>query len=263
MLIWASPHPTAIDWQHRATAKGGSTHNLHRDSADRLCKGLDSTGLTSKMVEVYPFLGDDIPSICTKLLYSAVGSLPYMTSQNWMASHILAFGGLKDAANSTRNINTNFKFSTALAGKESLTGVHWYTRNTAASGSSQVSIGANSVQGGMVCGWVNSGSRESGFIAGNNNYAAGTSVSAIGFHSACNLGVRTTQYFLNGVAMGGVGAVSALSWNAGTSFLFGNPAATPWKRDLLFVAFTVALTTTEVLTHSRVCKQFQQFLNRA
>ena len=263
MLTWASPHPTAIDWQHRATANGGLTHNLHRDSADRLCKALDSTGLTSRMIEVYPFLGDNVPAVCTKLFYSAVGSNQFATSSNWATAHILAFGGLKDAANTSKNINTNFTFSTALAGKESLTGVHWYTRDTAASGSSQVSIGSSASGDTMVCGWIGSGSKESGFIAGTSSYAAGTNVSAIGLHSACNLGVRATQYFLNGVAMGGVGAVSVGTWSAGTSFLFGNPIATPWKRDLLFVAFTVALTATEVLTHSRVCKQFQQFLNRA
>ena len=265
MLAWASPDPTAMDWQYRATANGGLTHNLHRDAADRLCKSLDSTGLTSRMIEIYAFLGDNIPAVCTKLFYSAVGSSQFAASANWISGNILAFGGLKDAANSTKRINTNFTLSTALAGKESLTGMHWYTRDTAASGTSQVAVGSSSTGNIMIGGWVFSGAKESGYIAGTNNYALGTSVSAIGLHSVCNFGVRTPQYFLNGVAMGAAGAAGTGVWGTGTgtTYLFGNPTTTYWKRDLLFVAFTVGLTATEALTHTQVCKQFQQFLNRA
>ena len=263
MITWASPDPTAIDWQYRATANGGSTNNLHRDSADRLCKSLDSTGLASRMVEVYPFLGDNVLAICTKLLYSNVGSSQLATNSSWIAGNILAFGGLKDAANSAKRINTNFSYSTALAGKESLSGMHWYTRDTAASGTSQVAVGSSAGGNNTIGGWVATGSKETGLVATNAAYAVGTNVSAIGLHSACNFGVRTTQYLLNGVAMGGVSAAGSGSWATGTTYLFGNPAATYWKRDLLFVAITVGLTATEALTHSQVCKQFQQFLNRA
>ena len=262
MITWASPDPTAIDWQYRATANGGSTNNLHRDSADRLCKSLDSTGLASRMVEIYPFLGDDIPSICTKLFYSSAGSSQFSTSFNWASVHIVAFGGLKDAANSTRRINTNLTYATALAGEESLTGIHWYTRDTAASGVSQVAVGSSASGNSAIGGWIASGAKEAGSIA-SANYALGTTISAAGLHSACNSGVRTTQYFLNGVAIGGTSATSTASWGGGATTLFTNNNATWWKRDLLFVAITVGLTATEALTHSQVCKQFQQFLNRA
>jgi len=215
------------------------------------------------MIEVYPFLGDNVLAICTKLLYSSAGSSQFSTSFNWASVHIVAFGGLKDAANSTRRINTNLTCATALAGKESLTGIHWYTRDTAASGTSQVAVGSSVAGNNTVGGWVATGSKETGLVATNVAYAVGTNVSAIGLHSACNFGVRTTQYLLNGVAMGGVSAAGSGSWALGTTYLFGNPATTFWKRDLLFVAFTVGLTATEALTHSQVCKQFQQFLNRA
>ena len=265
MLTWASPHPDAIDWQHRATANGGLTHNLHRDAASRLCKGLDSAGLASEMVEVYAFLGDNVPAVCTKLFYSAVGSNQLANSSNWLDSNIVAFGGLKDPANTSKRILTNMVISTALAGKESVAGVHWYTRDTIVGGS-QVVFGNSSVAGGQgfICGWVSSGTRDSGTVAGTGNYPAGAAPSVAGFQGASNLSSRQTQFFLNGVATGAVGTASSGTWLASNALVIGaNGTATFWKRDTLYGDVTIGLTAADELRLSQSVKAFQQFLNRA
>ena len=264
MLTWNSPHPTAIDWQHRATANGGSTHNLHRDSADRLCKALDSTGLTSRMIEVYAFLGDNVPAVCTKLFYSAVGSSPYMTAQNWATVNILDFGGLRDAANTSKYLNTNMTTAIALSGNESNTGLHWYTRNTAASGTTQVIFavaGASAVV--LFGGWLSTGSKESGGIATASSSALGTTTSSVGFQGALNRNVRSTQYFLNGSALGAMSAVSSGTWTAPNKLLmFSNSASAWWKRDALYGDVTVGITTEDELRLFQSVRAFQQFLNR-
>ena len=262
MLLQASPHPAAIDWQHRATANGGLTHNLHRDAADRLCKGLDSAGLTDKVVEIYPFLGDNIPAICAKLR-SAVNSL--CSNTNWMPVNIVAFGGLKDAANASRRLSTNMVISTTLAGKESVTGVHWYTRDTA-TGGSQVVFGNSSVAGGQgfLCGWVNAGTRDSGVTAGAVNYAVGVAPSVAGFQGASNVSSRQTQFFLNGVATGAVGTASSGTWLTANTLIIGaNSTATYWKRDDLYGDVTVGMSASDELRLSQVVTSFQRFLNRA
>ena len=265
MLTWASPHPDAIDWQHRATANGGLTHNLHRDAASRLCKGLDSAGLASEIIEIYAFLGDNVPAVCTKLFYSAVGSNQLANSSNWLDSNIVAFGGLKDPANTSKRILTSMVISTALAGKESVAGVHWYTRDTA-TGGSQVVFGNSSVAGGagFLCGWVSSGTRDSGAVAASTNYAVGASPSVAGFQGASNLSSRQTQFFLNGVATGAVGTASSGTWLTANTLLIGvNGSTSFWKRDDLYGDVTVGMTAADELRLSQVVTSFQRFLNRA
>ena len=260
MLTWASPHPTAIDWQHRATANGGLTHNLHRDAASRLCKGLDSAGLTSDMVEIYPFLGDNIPAIVTKLRYVSVSKV---FNTNFLAANIIAFGGLKDASNTSKQLRTDLIPATSINGKESVLFAHWYTRDTAAAGTSQVAIGATA--GGIVsAGWVSTGSRESGTIAGSSN-PPGSATSSPGFHCAGNVSSRATQYFLNGVATGAVsGTAGSGSFAAGGNIvLASNSASVYWKRDLLYADISTGLNAADELRQSQTVTQFQRFLNRA
>ena len=262
MLLQASPHPVAIDWQHRATANGGLTHNLHRDSADRLCKGLDSAGLTDKSVEIYPFLGDNIPAICVKLKYT---SSSICSNTNWLPANIIAFGGLKDAVNASRRLSTNMVISTTLAGKESVTGVHWYTRDTA-TGSSQVVFGNSSatVGSGFLCGWINTGTRDSGITAGSINYPVGVAPSVAGFQGASNVSSRQTQFFLNGVATGAVGTASSGTWLTANTLIIGaNGTATYWKRDDLYGDVTVGMSASDELRLSQVVTSFQRYLNRA
>jgi len=267
MLLQASPHPAAIDWQHRATANGGLTHNLHRDAADRLCKGLDSTGLSAKTVEIYPFLGDNVPAVCTKLFYSKVGSSGYMSNFNFPDSNILSFGGLKDASNASKYLNTNLTIPIALSGKESTTGIHWYTRNTAASGTSQV-IFNNGLGGtvgvGLYAGWVGAGTKESGVIAAQANAAVGTTVSSVGFQGLLNVNARTTQYFLNGNTVGSLSATSTGTWTLSNKLLmFSTSTGNWWKRDALYGDVTVGMVYADELRLSQSIKTFQQFLNRA
>lgn len=266
MLLQASPHPVAIDWQHRATANGGLTHNLHRDAADRLCKGLDSAGLTSKMIEVYAFLGDNVPAICTKLFYSAVGSSGYMSSLNFVVGNILDFGGLKEAGNTGRYLNTNLTTAIALSSKESTTGIHWYTRDTAAAGVSQVIFNGTggSVTIGIFGGWVATGSKESGGIATASTSAGGTTTPSTGFQGGVNRSSRLTQYFLNGSALGSASVASTGTWTVSNKLLmFSNGTAAWWKRDALYGDVTAGITAADELRLSQSVKAFQQFLNRA
>ena len=268
MLLQASPHPVAIDWQHRASKNGGGgrTHNLHRDAASVLMKAMDSTGLSGKVVELYAFLGDNLSAISTKLKYSAIGSSNSCTNGNWATSDIIAFGGLKDSANTTKILQTNLSLSTALAGQESNTGAHWYTRDTASGAASQIAMGSSSVTVGnaILGGWVSSGTKDSGLIAGVSNYAVATNASRIGLHSTLNLNNRTSQYFTNGVALGAVSTVSSGTWLTGNNLtLTSNGAASFWKRDLLYADVTVGVTTSDEINFNLVIRQFQQFLNRA
>ena len=264
MLLQSSPHPTAIDWQYRATANGGNTHNLHRDAADRLCKGLDSTGLSVKAVEIYPFLGDNVPAVCTKLFYSKVGSSGYMSNVGFADLNVLAFGGLKDASNTARYLNTNLTTAIALSGKESTTGVHWYTRNTASSGTTQVIFnGTGSPTVGIFGGWIGAGTKESGGIATNSTSTVGTATSSVGFQGILNQNNRTTQYFLNGSALGIAGVASTGTWVASSKLLmFSSGTAAYWKRDALYGDVTVGTTSADEVNFSLVVRQFQRFLNR-
>src|SRR6476469_5040690 len=104
---------------------------------------------------------------------------------------------------------TDMVFATALAFREADTSVHWYTRDTAAGGTSQVAVGSISGGAAVICGWVLIGARESGTISNASNYAGGTTTSSAGFHGVANLAARATQYFLNGVATGAAGSTSA------------------------------------------------------
>ena len=263
MLMQTAPHPTAIDWQHRASANGGSTHNIHRDAADRLCKNLDSTGLAGKAVEIYPFLGDNIQAVCTKLRYALTGSSPVLRSTNFGNSNIIAFGGLKDSTNTSRALPTDMVYATALAFREPDVSAHWYTRDTV-SGSSQVAIGSSASGNTVICGWVSSGTKESGTLASPTNYAVGVSTASTGFHGVANLAVRATQYFLNGVPIGAVGATGSGNWlAAATAVLFGNPTSTYWKLDMLYADFFIKTTSADELRLSQVVRYFQLSLNRA
>jgi len=264
MLLQASPHPAAIDWQHRATANGGNTHNLHREAANRLCKGLDSAGLSAKAVEIYPFLGDNVPAICTKLFYAKVGSSPVCRTVNFVSTNIISFGGLKDSVNSTRSLLTDMVYSTALGFREADTSAHFYTRDTAAAGTSQVAIGSLLSGNNVTCGWLSAGSKETGVIA-TTVTASGTSTSTAGFHGSANLTSRATQYFLNGVATGTVGGTGTGSWVASSNaaVLFANPTTAYWKRDMLYADFFGRTTAADELRLSQVVKDFQRSLNRS
>lgn len=267
MLMQASPHPSAIDWQHRAVKNGGGgrVHNLHRDAASILMKGMDSAGLSGKVVELYPYLGDNLSAVSTKLRYSAVGSSNTCTSANWLTSDILSFGGLKDAANPNKSLQTNFSPSTALAGQELVTGAHWYTRDTTSVATSQIAIGDSSaiVGNGIVCGWVYSGTRDSGFVAGQI-YAPATSTSRTGLNSVLNINSRSSQYFTNGSALGPPSVASTGTWLTGNTLtLSSNGAASYWKRDLLYADVTINVTAADEVNFNLVVRQFQQFLSRS
>ena len=267
MLLQASPHPAAIDWQHRAVKNGGGglAHNLHRDAASILMKGMDSAGLSGKVVELYPYLGDNLSAVSTKLKYSAVGSSNTCTSANWITSDILSFGGLKDAANANKSLQTNFSPSTALAGQELVTGVHWYTRDTTSVATSQIAIGNSSatVGNGIVCGWVASGTRDSGFIAGQV-YTPATNASRTGLHGVLNINSRSSQYFTNGSALGSAGSVATGTWLTGNTLtLSSNGGASYWKRDLLYADVTINATASDEVNFYLVVRQFQQFLSRS
>lgn len=265
MLLQASPHPVAMDWQHRSTRNGGLSHNLHRDAASTLCRGLQTNGLTSHCVEVYPFLGDNLQAICTKLFY--MGLQEFCSNINWANSNIIDFGGLKDSANASKQLNTVFIYPSMIPGMESVAGCQWYTRDAvAASNTSQAAVGTSTSTGQiMLGGWINVGTRESGSIANTTTLTAGgTTTRGAGFHAAQNNNNRTTQYYLDGVAIGGVSAAGTGTWAANaTGRLFSQASASYWKRDLLYASFTTQLPAASVLQLSRVVRTFQRSLNRA
>ena len=156
--------------------------------------------------------------------------------------------------------------STTLAGRESIAGAHWYTRDTAATGSSQVFFGRSSatVGVGFVCGWVSNGARESGVIAGSANFAVGSSVSIAGFQGAVNLSSRQTQFFLNGVATGGLSVASTGAWLTPNTLVIGNLGGLAyWKRDALYGDVTAGMTAADELRLSQVVISFQRSLSRA
>jgi len=267
MLLQASPHPAAIDWQHRSVKNGGGgrVHNLHRDAASVLMRGLDSAGLSGKVVELYPYLGDNLSAVSTKLKYSAVGSSNTCTSTSWTTPDITSFGGLKDAANTGKSLQTNFSPSTALAGQELVTGVHWYTRDTASVATSQVAVGSSLSTGNVItCGWVSSGSKDSGVIAGTTSYATATNASRTGLNGVLNINSRSSQYFTNGSALGSAGSAATGTWLSGTTLtLSSNGAASFWKRDLLYADVTINVTAADEVNFNLVVRQFQRFLNRS
>lgn len=258
-----------LAWESAVVSAGGSVSTETRQAVDQLISGLKATGLWSKVLMLDCCCGSNLTSAIVRVKVPAGVSRSYANT-NFVSgdySERGSNGGI--AGGSGKYLDAGFSpFSLSGVTTSSSLGLWCYTRATGSAGTSQVSIGSSlSTTEYTVLGWVSTGSRESGVIAGvmADPPNIGSATSLTGLLGVTTNGSRANQFYASGVA---VGSTVTASSNLSTlsiyahAFNFNGSASGFSTRRLSSKLVTAGISSAEAAALNSLIVSFESALGR-